>query len=161
MSNETNEYTPTDAKTSYKAFKHLVDSRSTILKVSTGPDCFQCKMATRWAKERGFHDGVEYIEVYLSDLDHPDEAIAYLRRVLSTAFDVSVDKMPNAAPWFINLRHVPKTSINKDGEMTSEEPSAIDFNSPTLQLFGYQPSNLPTLFSGTLPAREQEMCLVA
>lgn len=160
MSNETNEYTPIDAKTSYKAFNQLVDSRSTILKIST-PNCFQCKMATRWAEEHGFHDGVDYIEVNLGDLDYPDEALAYLRRVVSTAFSVSVDKIPTAAPWFINLRHVPKTTITEDGEMVVNESPAIDFDSPALQLFGYQPSNLPTLFSGTLPAREQEMCLVA
>lgn len=149
-----------DAKTSYEAFERLVDSRSTILKIST-PNCFQCKMATRWAEDHGFHDGVDYVEVNLGDLDKPDEALAYLRQVVSDAFDVPIDKIPTAAPWFINLRHVPETSINKDGKMTGEEPPTIDFNSLALQLFGYQPSNLPTLFNGTLPAREQEMCLVA
>lgn len=142
-----------DAKTSYDAFKYLVDSRSAILKIST-PNCFQCKMATRWAEDHGFHDGVDYVEVNLGDLDKPDEALAYLRQVVSDAFGVPVDKIPTAAPWFINLRHVPKTSINKDGKMTSEEPPTIDFNSPALQLFGYQPSNLPTMFSSTQPAQE-------
>lgn len=159
MSEETPEYTITDMKTSYKAFKHLVNSRSTILKIST-PNCFQCKMATRWAKEHGFHDGIDYVEVNLGDLDKPDEALAYLRQVVSKAFDVPVDNIPTAAPWFINLRNVPKTTITEDREMVSESP-ALDFDSPALQLFGYQPSNLPDLFSGTLPAREREMCLVA
>lgn len=161
MSNETNEYTPTDAKTSHLAFKRLVDSRSTILKVSTGPSCFQCKMATRWAESHGLHDGDDYIEVYLSDLDNPDEALAYLRQVVSTAFGVPVGKIPNEAPWFINLRHVPKTKVTEDGKMVGEETPAIDFNSPALQLFGFQPSNLPALFDSTSPAQEQEMCLVA
>ena len=159
MSEETPEYTITDAKTSYKAFKHLVNSRSTILKIST-PNCPQCMVSNRWTKSNGFHDGVDYIEVNLGELDNPKEALAYLRQVLSTAFGVPVDKIPNGAPWFINLRNVPKTTITEDEEMVSESP-AIDFDSPALQLFGFQPSNLPTLFSGTLPAREQEMCLVA
>lgn len=153
MSNETPNYAITDAKTNYDAFKYLVDSCSTILKIST-PNCFQCKMATRWTEDHGFHDGVDYVEVNLGDLDKPDEALAYLRQVVSNAFGVPVHKIPTAAPWFINLRHVPETTS------TSESP-VIDFDSPALQLFGYQPSNLPTLFSGTLPAREQEMCLVA
>lgn len=160
MSDETPKYATTNAKTSYDAFKYLVDSRSSILKIST-PNCFQCKMATRWAEDHGFHDGADYVEVNLGDLDKPDEALAYLRQVVSDAFGVPVDKIPTAAPWFIDLRNVPETSINKDGKMTSEEPPTIDFNSPALQLFGYQPSNLPTLFNGKLPAREQEMCLVA
>ena len=149
-----------DAKTSYEAFEHLVDSRSTILKIST-PNCFQCKMSTRWAEDHGFHDGVDYVDVNLGDLDKPDEALAYLRQVVSDAFGVPVHKIPTAAPWFINLRNVPKTTIAEDGEMVVIESSAIDFDSPALQLFGYQPSNLPDLFSGTLPAREQEMYLIA
>ena len=159
MSDETPKYATTDAKTSYDAFKYLVASRNAILKIST-PNCFQCKMATRWAEEHGFHDGVDYVEVNLGDLDKPDEALAYLRQVVSEAFGVPVDKIPTAAPWFINLRHIPETTISEDNEMVSESPT-IDFDSPALQLFGYQPSNLPTLFSGTLPAQEQEMCLVA
>lgn len=160
MSDETPKYATTDAKTSYDAFKYLVASRNTILKIST-PNCFQCKMATRWAEDHGFHDGVDYVEVNLGDLDKPDEALAYLRQVVSEAFGVPVDKIPAAAPWFINLRNVPETTIAEDGEMVVSESPAIDFDSPALQLFGYQPSNLPTLFSGTLPAREQQMCLVA
>ena len=148
-----------DAKTSYDAFKYLVDSRSTILKIST-PNCFQCKMATRWAEDHGFHDGVDYVEVNLGDLDKPDEALAYLRQAVSKVFDMPVDKIPTAAPWFINLKYVPKTTITEDGEMVSESP-AIDFDSPALQLFGYQPSNLPTLFNDTHPAQEQGMYLVA
>lgn len=159
MSDETPKYATTDAKTSYEAFEHLVDSRNTILKIST-PNCFQCKMATRWAEDHGFHDGVDYVEVNLGDLDKPDEALAYLRQVVSEAFGVPVHKIPTAAPWFINLRNVPETAITEDEEKVSEPP-IIDFDSPALQLFGYQSSNLPTLFSGTLPAREQEMCLVA
>lgn len=159
MSEETPEYTITDAKTSYEAFEYLVDSRSTILKIST-PNCFQCKMATRWAEDHGFHDGVDYVEVNLGDLDKPDEALAYLRQAVSKAFDVPVHKIPTAAPWFINLRHIPETTISEDNEMVSESP-AIDFDSPALQLFGYQPSNLPALFNDALPAREQEMCFVA
>lgn len=159
MSNETSVYTITDVKTSYKVFQSFVDSRTAILKIST-PNCFQCKMATRWAEDHGFHDGVDYVEINLGDLDKPDEALAYLRQAVSDAFGVPVHKIPTAAPWFINLRNVPETTITEDGEKVSEPP-IIDFDSPALQLFGYQPSNLPTLFSGTLPAREQEMCLVA
>lgn len=160
MSNETSVYTITDVKTSYKVFQSFVDSRTAILKIST-PNCFQCKMATRWAEDHGFHDGTDYVEVNLGDLDKPDEALAYLRQAVSNAFGVPVHKIPTAAPWFINLRHVPKTTIAEDGEMVVSESPAIDFDSPVLQLFGYQPSNLPTLFSGTLPAQDQEMCLVA
>lgn len=160
MSNATSVYTITDVKTSYKVFQSFVDSRTAILKIST-PNCFQCKMATRWAEDHGFHDGVDYVEVNLGDLDKPDEALAYLRQVVSKAFGVPVHKIPTTAPWFINLRNVPKTTITEDGEMVVSESPTIDFDSPTLQLFGYQPSNLPTLFNGTLPAREQEMCLVA
>lgn len=159
MSNETSVYTITDVKTSYKVFQSFVDSRTAILKIST-PNCFQCKMATRWAEDHGFHDGVDYVEINLGDLDKPDEALAYLRQAVSDAFGVPVHKIPTAAPWFINLRNVPETTITEDEEMVSESP-IIDFDSPALQLFGYQPSNLPTLFRGTLPAQEQEMCLVA
>ena len=160
MSNATSVYTITDVKTSYKVFQSFVDSRTAILKIST-PNCFQCKMANRWAEDHGFHDGVDYVEVNLGDLDKPDEALAYLRQVVSKAFGVPVHKIPTTAPWFINLRNVPKTTITEDGEMVVSESPTIDFDSLTLQLFGYQPSNLPTLFNGTLPAREQEMCLVA
>lgn len=158
MSNETPEYAITDAKTSYDAFKYLVDSRSTILKIST-PKCIRCEMATRWTKSNGFHDGVDYVEVNLGDLDKPDEALAYLRQVVSTAF--GVNKISKEGPWFINLRNVPKTTTAEGGEMVVSEPPAIDFDSPALQLFGFQPSNLPTLFNDMHPAQEQGMYLVA
>ena len=126
-----------------------------------GADAYESHSSRDVARHAdGFHDGVDYVEVNLGVLDKPDEALAYLRQVVSDAFGVPVDKIPTAAPWFINLKHVPETTISEDAEMVSESP-AIDFDSPALQLFGYQPSNLPTLFSGTLPAQEQGMCLVA
>lgn len=154
MSNETLKYAITEAKSSYDAFKYLVDSRSVILKISTSPQCVQCNMSTRWAKNNGLQEGIDYVELMLTECEQAEEKLAYIRQVVRDAFGVT--KIPNEAPWFINLRKLPKTTSTE-----GEEVSATDFNSPALQLFGFQPSNLSILFSEVLAAREQEMRLVA
>lgn len=134
------------AKTDLGALREVVTEGEMIIKVRT-PICFPCNMATRWTNDRGLEDGVDYLEIDVTENPGADEYLKnvvaaktapvptdeeaqekhykFVKAVIDGEESTDVSGMKIQTPWIFNLS---KLSF----ETKNDEDT---------QLYGYQPSN--------------------
>lgn len=148
------------AKTDLGALRKVVAEGEMIIKVRT-PICFPCNMATRWTNERGLEDGVDYLEIDVTENPGSDE---YLKNVVAA----KTAPVPAGEKEQVELHEFVDAVIK--GEKTTDV-SGVKIQTPWIfnlgklsfetkddedtQLYGYQPSNYESaMFKGLLAAKQ-------
>ena len=148
------------ANTDLGALRKVVAEGEMIIKVRT-PICFPCNMATRWTNERGLEDGVDYLEIDVTENPGSDE---YLKNVVAA----KTAPVPSGEKERVELHEFVDAVIK--GEKTTDV-SGVKIQTPWIfnlgklsfetkddedtQLYGYQPSNYESaMFKGLLAAKQ-------